>query len=108
MYASRRGSQYRMASSRASQSIFPSRPAWPHFRPASTLGSLAKVLILAAIANLFYCAAYLVDIPAQRSPFWATWRRRRWILWLGGTLFALLFACYWIADEIYPFVDGAQ
>jgi len=25
-------------------------------------------------------------------------------LWVAGTVFAIVFANYWIADEIYPFV----
>src|SRR5712691_253689 len=77
---------------------------WPHFRPAFTLQSLSKLLILAALVNLGYCAAYLVDVPMQQSVFGNPWRRWRWVLWLLGTLLALLLACYWIADEIYPFV----
>jgi hypothetical protein len=28
------------------------------------------------------------------------------ILWLLGTLFALVVTCYWIADEIYPYVGA--
>ena len=79
---------------------------WPHFRPALTFESLSQLLILAALANLCYCAAYLVDVPVQQSSFGVTWRRRRWVLWLLGTLFALLITCYWIADEIYPFVGA--
>jgi hypothetical protein len=75
---------------------------WPHFRPALTLHSLFLLSILALMANGCYCAAYLVDIPMQLSEFGAAWKRRRWILWLVGTLFALLIANYWIADEIYP------
>lgn len=78
---------------------------WPHFRPALTLGTLPKLLPLAGLANLCYCAAYVVDIPLQRSAFRRTWRRRRWVLWLAGTVFALVIAYYWIADEIYPFVS---
>ena len=78
--------------------------AWPHFRAALTLESLAKLLILAALANLCYCAAYFVDIPMQYSFLRVAWRRRRWGLWLAGTLFAVLVAHYWIADEIYPYV----
>jgi hypothetical protein len=31
-------------------------------------------------------------------------RRQRSVLWVIGTLFAILLANYWIADEIYPFV----
>jgi hypothetical protein len=38
----------------------------------------------------------------QLSTLAATWKRHRGILWLVGTLFALLLANYWIADEIYP------
>jgi hypothetical protein len=31
--------------------------------------------------------------------------RRRLALWLAGMVFAIVFANYWIADEIYPFVN---
>jgi hypothetical protein len=78
--------------------------SWPHFRPALTLHSLLLLAILALLANACYCAAYLVDILVQHSPLSAAWIRRRWALWLIGTLFAILLANYWIADEIYPFV----
>jgi hypothetical protein len=80
---------------------------WPHFRAALTLDSLGKLLILAVLANVCYSAAYLVDIPMQQSSARATWRQRRWALWLVGTLFALALAYYWIADEIYPYVGAA-
>jgi hypothetical protein len=78
---------------------------WPHFRPALTLSSLFLLAILAVLANACYCAAYLVDIPLQRSSLGTVWRRRRWGLWLVGMLFAIVLANYWIADEIYPFVS---
>jgi hypothetical protein len=77
---------------------------WPHFRPAFTMQALLVLLVLAAIANACYCAAYLVDTAMQRSPFRATWLHARWLLWLAGTLFAAALAWYWIADEIYPYV----
>ena len=77
---------------------------WPHFRVAMTLSSFLLFSVLALIANACYCAAYFVDIPLQRSSLRLVWRRRRWGLWLAGTLFALVLANYWIADEIYPFV----
>jgi hypothetical protein len=78
---------------------------WPHFRPAMSLASLLRVLVLALLANLCYSAAYLVDIPLQLSGSRASWRRHRWALWLAGTVFAIVFANYWIVDEIYPFVN---
>jgi hypothetical protein len=77
---------------------------WPHFRPALTGYSLLIFAVLALLANVCYCAAYFLDIPLQRSSLSLVWRRRRWGLWLAGTLFAIVLANYWIADEIYPFV----
>jgi hypothetical protein len=77
---------------------------WPHFRPALTLQSLPPFLVLAAMANVCYSVAYLADILLQLSPFRELWQRRKWSLWLAGTLFSVLLECYWIEDEIYPYV----
>jgi len=77
---------------------------WPHFRVALTLSSLLIFAVLALLANVCYCAVYLVDIPMQRSTLSGIWVPRRWVLWLVGTLFAIVLENYWIADEIYPFV----
>jgi len=77
---------------------------WPHFRPAFAWDSFVALLVLAVLANLCYCAAYVADLPMQHSSFRDLWRDWRWALWLGGTLFAILLANYWIADEIYDFV----
>jgi hypothetical protein len=81
---------------------------WPHFRPAFAWDSLAALLVLAVLANLSYCAAYVADLPMQYSSFRELWRRWRWTLWLAGTLFAILFTNYWIADEIYSFVPNVR
>ncbi len=77
---------------------------WPHLRPAFEWSSVLLLAFLALLANVCYCAAYLVDIPMQFSSLSAVWRRWRWGLWLMGMLFAILLANYWISDEIYPFV----
>jgi hypothetical protein len=77
---------------------------WPHFRPAMTLESFLLLAVLALLANVCYCAAYLVDIPMQRSSLGSVWRHRRWGLWLTGMLLAIVMENYWIANEIYPFV----
>jgi hypothetical protein len=77
-------------------------PGWQHFRPTLTWSSLPPVAVLALLANVCYCAAYLVDLPLQQSSLGSVWRRRRWALWLVGTLFAIVLASYWINDEIYP------
>ncbi len=75
-----------------------------HFRPAFTLQSLLLLAILALLANACYCAAYLVDLPMQSLSVGDALRRQRRVLVVIGTLFAILLANYWIADEIYPFV----
>ena len=76
--------------------------SWPHFRPALHLVTLVPMTVLALFANFCYTAAYLVDMTLLNSNLRASWLSHRWILWLVGTLFAILLANYWIADEIYP------
>jgi len=78
------------------------RVTWPVFRPAVVLPHLPELLVLALLANLCYCAAYIVELSLARSPALESWRRRRWALWVAGVLLALLIAHYWIGDEIYP------
>ena len=77
---------------------------WPHCRVALTWSSLLILTCLGLIANACYCAAYLVDIPMQRTSLHTSWRRKRWGLWSFGMLFAMVLANYWIVDEIYPYV----
>jgi hypothetical protein len=79
--------------------------SWPHFRPAMRLFPLFQLIVLGLIANALYCVAYFVDIPMQSSGVGANWRRWRWALWTLGMLLALLLTNYWIADEIYPYVN---
>jgi hypothetical protein len=75
---------------------------WPHFRGAFTWSALGALTVLALLANVCYCTAYLIDIPLQYSPLRAAWRRRRRVLWLLGAIFAAALTWYWVADEIYP------
>jgi len=74
---------------------------WPHFQPALRLATLVPMTFLAFMANACYSAAYLVDVPLQYGPrqLLACWR---WTGWTVGTMFAILLANYWIADEIFP------
>jgi hypothetical protein len=78
---------------------------WPRLRGALTWASLLPLGVLALLANVCYCAAYLVDIPFQRAKLTNALRKWRWAWWIAGTLFAIVLANYWIADEIladYP------
>src|SRR5260370_25761676 len=82
---------------------------WPHFRPAMRLDALLKLTVLALLANLCYCAAYVVDIAMQQSGPGAggdaARSRARWGLWAGGTLLAMFLERYWMLEEIYPDVQ---
>lgn len=77
---------------------------WPHFRPALSARWVPEILILVALANLCYCAAYVVDLTLQRSTLQRHWKKKRWVLWSSGMLLAIVFENYWIVDEIYPSV----
>ena len=84
------------------------RLTWPHFRPALTLEALGKMLVLALLANVCYCAAYVVEAGIQAVSSDTARRRFRWASWILGVLLALLIENYWIADEIYPDIHDKQ
>lgn len=46
------------------------------------------IFILAVLANVAYCSAYVADIFAQLSGFRLVWVKYRWILLIIGTFFA--------------------
>ena len=64
------------------------------------------LFVLAVIANFWYCAAYVADIPLQYSELRETWRRWRWVLWLVGTLFAMTLAFFMLENGILPGIAG--
>jgi uncharacterized membrane protein len=76
--------------------------SWPHFRPSLTWSSLVAVLVLGLLANLCYSAAYIAEVGMRTCLPRDTWRRNRQIIFVLGTLFAIVLTNYWIADEIYP------
>ena len=60
-------------------------PASKHLLSVDFLFSL---FLLAVLANVAYCAAYIVDVFAQLSGFRDLWQRFRWVLFLVGVAFA--------------------
>ena len=63
---------------------------------------LARPLfILAILANICYCAAYVIELPLQYSSYRDQWRRWRWTLWLTGTMLAAILASYSTAVAIF-------
>ncbi len=79
---------------------------WPHFRGAIALQPLAALAVLALLANVCYCAGYLVDFPMQQVVSGAALDRGRAAVWWLGMLLAFVAENYWISDEIYPYVPG--
>ena len=64
--------------------------SYPSSRSMLTLDFCLGLFILAVIANVAYCAAYIVDIFAQASKFREQRRRFRLILLAVGTTFAAI------------------
>jgi len=53
-----------------------------------SLDWMLVLFVLAVLANLCYCAAYIADLFAQYSGFQGVWRRWRWLLFMLGVVFA--------------------
>jgi hypothetical protein len=64
----------------------------PDSRSALSADLAQSLFILAVLANVAYCAAYVVDVVAQYSAFRATWKRYRWSLFAIGVVFAGIIA----------------
>lgn len=75
---------------------------WPHFRPAIRWSSVPPLVVLALIANVLYCAAYVPELMMIDADWRERWRKWRWALFTLGTMLALFIELYWILDEIYP------
>jgi hypothetical protein len=60
----------------------------PTSRSIVNADCLQVLFVLAVLANVAYCAAYVVDVIAQISAFRGAWRRGRWMLLVVGVLFA--------------------
>jgi hypothetical protein len=61
---------------------------WPDSKHVLTADSILVLFLMAVLANVAYCAAYLVDIFAQMSDFRDAWNSARWIVFTVGTGFA--------------------
>ena len=61
---------------------------YPESKQFLALDALLGLFLLAVLANVAYCAAYIVDIFAQTSEFRALWGKYRWFVFVIGTVFA--------------------
>ncbi len=62
--------------------------SYPASRSEITWEAAQGIFLLAVLANVAYCTAYIADIFAQMSGFRDLWRKYRWILLAVGVLFA--------------------
>jgi len=75
--------------------------AYPQSKSLITVDFCLGLSLLAVIANVAYCAAYIVDIFAQASGFRELWRRYRKLLFVIGTLFAAIITRF-VAMGMFP------
>ncbi len=61
---------------------------WRQVRSQITVNGLLFLFVLAVLANVAYCAAYVVDVFAQSSGYHEVWTQFRWILFAIGVCFA--------------------
>ena len=66
--------------------------SWPSSKSALSWEKFQDLFVLAVLANVFYCAAYVVDLFVQLSGFRTAWIRWRWVLLAIGTAFAGIIA----------------
>jgi hypothetical protein len=60
------------------------------------------VFLLAVVANIAYCAAYLADIFVQVSGFREIWQRSRWVLFVIRTVFAAVVTRFVAMGMFHP------
>lgn len=63
---------------------------WPYSWAVVSFEGVLIVFVLAVLANVCYCTAYLGDVFVQVSGFRESWHRWRWILFVIGMAFATI------------------
>ena len=77
----------------------------PGSRARLNVDVVLLLFVLAVLANVAYCAAYLVDVVAQLSTFRITWLRYRWALFLIGVAFAGALTYFFSSGLFFPRVS---
>ncbi len=57
--------------------------------------SILLLFLLAVLANVAYCAAYIPDVFAQMSSLRESWLRYRWVVLAVGLAFAGVLTHFW-------------
>jgi hypothetical protein len=79
---------------------------WPHSRIVVSFEGVLIVFVLAVLANICYCAAYLGDVFVQISGFRDAWQKWRWVLFIIGTAFAAIITRWFAISFFTPSHGG--
>jgi hypothetical protein len=69
---------------------------WEPRRVVYNLVLVLIVFVLAVLANVCYCAAYLADVFVQVSGFREAWQKWRFILFVIGLAFAVVITRWFV------------
>jgi hypothetical protein len=76
--------------------------AYPASKQFLAVDSILWIVLLAVLANVAYCAAYIVDVFAQLSSYRDVWRSYRWVLLSVGLLFAGIITRFFALGMFFP------
>jgi len=79
---------------------------WPISKRVLSAEPVLVLFILAVLANIAYCAAYVPDLVVQHSPLRSGWLRWRWVLFTVGTLLASAISYLFVAGMFGLSTDG--
>ena len=68
---------------------------YPASKANVTVDGVLLIILLAVLANVAYCAAYVPDVFAQASGYRELWRKCRWIVFAVGLVFASILTRFW-------------
>ena len=75
---------------------------YPASKSVLNLDFALGLFLMAVVANVAYCAAYLADVFVQMSGFRDVWERFRWILFVIGTAFAAVITRFFAMGMFHP------
>ena len=79
---------------------------WPYSRTVVSFDGVLVVFVLAVLANICYCAAYLGDVFVQTSGFRESWLKWRWVILLIGMAFAAIITRWFAIGFFAPHHPG--
>ena len=79
--------------------------AWPASKTIFQFDALLGLFVLVVLANVAYCAAYIVDIFVQTTGFREPWRTFRWALFGIRIIFAAILTHFVSAGMFAPGAD---